>query len=142
VPRDRELRVHSLSRVHLLGRYVSYRVMRERRPRDEPRTFTPEELRAELRIQETLVTAFDERFAHHPLLALKYEQLVDRWDEQIRRVQEFLGVEPLPLAPATKPNRGLYYRRIIANYDELAAAFADTRWSWLFVGPGALPPGR
>jgi len=131
---DRGLHVVSLSRVHLLGRYVSYRVMREKVPRDAPRVFTPEELTAEFRIQETVVSAFDERFARHPLLQVSYEQLVDRWDEQILRVQEFLGVDPLPLKPATEPSKGKRYAEIIENYDELAEHFADTRWNWLFVG--------
>jgi len=130
--RDTDLHVIHLSRLNLLGRYVSYRLMREREPRDQPRVFTPEELQADFRIQETTVSAFDERFAKHPRLDLKYEQLVADWDAELRRVQAFLEVDELPLKPDTEPNRGLPYRKIIENYDELAEHFAGTRWGWLF----------
>ncbi len=129
---DRDLYIISLSRLHLLGRYLSYRVMREKQARGEPRIITPEELKAELRIQETIVSAFEERFSHHRVLHLKYEQLVDRWDKQIARVQKFLGVEPMALEPVTKANDAAAYRDVIENYDELADYFADTRWAWLF----------
>ncbi len=137
--RDPDLHIISLSRVHLLGRYVSYRLMRERQDRSEPRIITPEELQTDFRIQETTVSAFDERFAQHPILRVKYEQMVDNWEDQILRIQEFLGVPPRPLKPTTVPNRGLYYRRVIENYDELVQHFKGTRWSWLFA-TGPLPP--
>lgn len=141
--RDQDIRIISLSRLHLLGRYLSYRLMRERAPRDEPRIITPEELKAEFRIQETLVSAFGERFARHPTLHLKYEQLLDDFEEQVLAVQEFLGVAPLPLKPTTKQSESVPYRRIIANYDELAQHFAGTRWGWLFAGTSASPsPGE
>ena len=132
--RDESLRVISLSRLHLLGRYVSYRIMREREDRDTPRLFTREELQAEFRLQETAVKVFDERFAGHPLLPVKYEQLVDDWDTWIGTIQEFLGVDPLPLKPGTKPNKGVPYRRLVENHDELAQHFAETPWGWLFRG--------
>lgn len=140
---DHDLHVISLSRVQLLGRYVSYRIMREKPIPGETLVITPEELKADFRIQETVVSAFDERFARHPMLQLKYEQLVEGWDEQMRRIQDFLGVEHLPLVPETKPNRGLPYREVIANYDELAEHFRGTPWGWLFVGhPARTSPGK
>lgn len=140
--RDPELHVLSLSRLHLVGRYLSYRLMLDREPRHQPRVITPRELKADLRIQETLVSAFGERFAAHPTLHLKYEELVDGWDRQMRRVQEFLGVEPRSLPQRTRANETLPYRRLIENYDELAQHFAGTRWAWMFVRPpGVAGPG-
>ena len=134
--RDRDLRVISLSRLDLFGRYLSYRQMREKTDRSAARVVTPEELQAEFRIQETLVSAFDERFAHHPLLELKYEQLIDDWDAQMRRIQEFLGVETMPLRARTKKNERVPPRDLVENYDELVTHFTGTRWGWLFGAPG------
>lgn len=131
---DSDLRVISLSRLNLLRRYLSWRTMREPKSHPpEPKRMTAEELREEFLRQETLVAAFDQRFASHPLLRVNYEELDQHPDATLARAQQFLGVEPLPLAPTTARNPLRPLSERIAGFDELAAQFAGSRWEWFFA---------
>jgi hypothetical protein len=130
---DRTLHVISLRRLDMLRRYLSWRVMREPKTSPpSPKVVPPDELLAELEQHEADVVAFDRRFAQHPLLSVTYEDLCSAYQPTIRRIQEFLGVEALGLKPTTTRNPSVPLYDAIANFAELAAAFAGTRWAPLF----------
>lgn len=143
---DTELHVISLRRHDLLRRYLSFCLMRERNRSDqsenfafEPRAYRPEDLRAEFERAERELAAFDRRFAAHPLLRVAYEQLCDDYAGTLRRIQVFLGVRPRPVRPGTTANTSPPPDQLITNHDELACAFAATRWGWFFRRePGTL----
>jgi hypothetical protein len=136
---DTELYVISLRRMDLLRRYVSFRIMRERSrsglgPAFVParRAYRAEELQAEFERAESELAAFDDRFVAHPLLRVTYEQLCTDYSAVLRRIQVFLGARPQPVQPTTEQNTGPPLEHLITNFDELAAAFAPTRWGWFF----------
>ncbi|MGR8935813.1 MAG: hypothetical protein ACU837_15740 [Gammaproteobacteria bacterium] len=131
---DSELRVISLRRCNLLQRYLSYHAMRDR---NQGRAFrakhlSVDELRAEFEQQEQALAEFDQRFAGHPMMKLSYEQLCGDYRATLRRVQTFIGAPYAGIIPGTERNEQIPLHESIANFDELANAFADTRWSWFF----------
>jgi hypothetical protein len=132
---DECLRVISLRRENLLRRYVSFRRMVEPgKVPFRPGAFAPEVLRREFEKRESEWGDFNRRFKDHPLLQITYEQMCASYGDTMRRVQAFLGVEPRPVSPGTVRDRRRELRELIANFDELAAAFASTRWAWFFDG--------
>lgn len=131
---DSELRIISLRRYNLLQRYLSYYAMRDR---NQGRPFCAKylsvnELRAEFEQQEQEIAEFDQRFASHPLMKLSYEQLCRDYRASMRRVQTFIGSPYAWIIPGTERNAPTPLHETIANLDELATAFTDTRWSWFF----------
>jgi hypothetical protein len=146
---DTDLHVISLRRCDLLRRYVSFCLMRERSRSGlgtaytpAPRAYHREELQAEFERAEQELAAFDERFAAHPLLRVTYEQLCDDYPAVLRRIHAFLGVRPEPVTPTTVRNTGSPIEELITNFDELATAFAPTRWGWFFRRTARVEPFR
>ena len=65
---------------------------------------------------------FDWRLSHltqHEVLPVTYESLRDDWKGTIQQVQQFLGVEPIPLAQAASRNETRPLQEVIANFLEL-----------------------
>jgi Sulfotransferase family len=135
---DAELRVILLHRYDLLRRYLSHCIMRERNRsgrrefEPEPRRYAPEALQAEFERYENELASFRRDFAKHAMLQISYEELCDRYEETLTRIQTFLGVTSRTLAPGTQRNEMRPPDRIIENFTELAAAFAKTRWAYFF----------
>jgi LPS sulfotransferase NodH len=75
---------------------------------------------------------FDRFFANHPKLEVFYEELSKNYAAEAKRLQQFLGVDYEPLAPATYKQRGQTLSQAIANYDDLKAKFAHTPWAEFF----------
>jgi hypothetical protein len=66
------------------------------------------------------------------MLAVFYEDLVDRREDVLREVQSFLGIEPRPLTVTLRKQNPEPLRELVENYDELYAAFKDTPEAALF----------
>ena len=136
---DTELHVISLRRNDLLRRHLSHALLRERNQSGQgaafvpaPRAYRPEDLQAEFERAERELAVFDRRFAEHPLLRVAYEQFCDDYGATLRRIQVFLGVRPRLVQAGTRRNASPHLDRLLTNYDELAGAFAPTRWAWFF----------
>jgi len=72
-------------------------------------------------------------FADHAVHDMTYEDLVSDPVEQFRQVTDFLGLEPsVPNTPFRRQNPQPL-KRLIANYEELKAAFRGTPWQHFFV---------
>lgn len=68
------------------------------------------------------------------LLELVYEEDIASGPERAyRRVCEFAGLEPQPVAPRQQRTNPFALREMVANYDELEAALAGTRWGWMLT---------
>ena len=67
-------------------------------------------------------------------LALAYEDLADRYEDETGRVQRFLGVEEEPLRSRTVVQEVRPLSEAIVNYAALEAAFASTPWADFFNG--------
>jgi LPS sulfotransferase NodH len=67
-----------------------------------------------------------------PVLELHYEDLLADSEEAFRRVCGFLGTNYEPLEAGTKKNTSDDLRHVVANFDELKAAFAGTAYEPMF----------
>jgi hypothetical protein len=143
---DLALRVILLHRHDLLRRFLSHCIMRERRRSGrgdfvpEPRRYEPSELQAEFERYEGELAGFRRRFADHPMLQVSYEELCSDYDATIARIELFLGVGQRPLTPGTRRNPPRPAERLVTNFDELAAAFARSRWAWFFRRDPGIEP--
>ena len=74
----------------------------------------------------------DRFFSGQPVLEVFYEGLVGRYDEEMSRIQDFLGV---PRSSAHANTRKQSIQRLsesIANYEELKARFQGSEWAAFF----------
>lgn len=69
---------------------------------------------------------YDGLFHEHPQLTLYFEDLLKDRRAVFNRVQSFLDLKPRPLAVTTRRQNPEPLRDLIANYDELYAAFKDS----------------
>lgn len=67
-------------------------------------------------------------FAAHRTLDLWYEDLTDDFDQQMERVQHFLGVPTRRLRPRCHKQQTGSLSQTIANYEQLKAVWSGTRW--------------
>ena len=72
------------------------------------------------------ITHFSGLFAGHALHDLTYEAMVANPTSQLARVQEFLGVPKAELSWTLRRQNPEPIRDLVANYDDLKAAFAGT----------------
>ena len=138
----RDLRIIHLKRRNALRAFLSHRTAKETgRWRDvsgEPggdgisiyldhddclRWFT------ETRFQEE---KHDVLFADHRKIDLFYEELSRDYASEMRRVQEFLGVEYQKVVTATHKQARRPLSTAISNYDELKEEFKGTSWEAFF----------
>lgn len=63
-----------------------------------------------------------ERLKSHPLLAITFESLRDRWSDTLDDVQRFLGVEPRPIRPIEDWRDIWPLDRVIVNYADFSGA--------------------
>jgi LPS sulfotransferase NodH len=98
----------------------------------EPVTLNYEECLADFQRTRAWEEEYDARFAEHPLLEIVYENLSADFDQEMQRVQGFLGVTRRRPEPNTFRQSNEHLRLEIANYDELRARFAGTPWETFF----------
>jgi hypothetical protein len=68
---------------------------------------------------------YEGMFREHPLLTVYYEDLLQDRNKVFDQVQSFLGVRPRRLSVTTRRQNPEPLRELIANYDDLYAAFGD-----------------
>jgi LPS sulfotransferase NodH len=100
--------------------------------RREAVTLDPERLERDFVETERLHETAARRFASHPRLALRYEDLCRDFDRIAADAQAFLGVPAVPLAPAVAKLDRRPLAQAIANYADLKHHFAATRWASFF----------
>jgi LPS sulfotransferase NodH len=76
---------------------------------------------------------FDRFFAGHSKLEVLYEDLSSNYQDEMKRVQEFLGVELKTVHPTTFKQTDQPLRETIANYFQIKEKFAGTPWEQFFV---------
>ena len=134
---DRDIRVIHLWRRNQLRRHVSLQqalqtgVWIQYHPTVMPPRGAKVDVDQFLRTAETteqMREAFHVRFGRHPAVQIDYEELADDNNGQMKRVFEFLGVDPLPVKPTTVQQNTADLRILIQNYDEVAAKLRGTRF--------------
>lgn len=74
----------------------------------------------------------DSFFSAHPMIEVIYEELSENTDEQIRRIQLFLGLPEFPVQAQTYKQIQKTLSEIIENYEDLKFKFRNTEWSPFF----------
>ena len=100
--------------------------------RREPVTLSEQECRAFFERIENDEAVYIERFHGHPQVELYYEELLDRRNEVLDRVQSFLDIEPRRLTVTMRRQNPEHLRELLANYDELFEAFQGTPYAAFF----------
>ena len=144
---DTEIKIVHLRRENLLERFLSqhvavkvtkvYNISDEAdRPADPGPVYLPiDECEDDFARTERRQARFHDCFAGHDAIEVTYEQLVASREVTLRRVQEFLGLEPRPLETIHKRLRNRSLGDSIENWDELRLHFATTRFARFFEGP-------
>jgi LPS sulfotransferase NodH len=91
-------------------------------------TFTPEELEQTFRATRTAEIGGDRRFKKNPLLTLYYEDLAADPAGSFRKITEFLELKYVEPQTEMRKQNPESLRNLIANYDELKAAFSGSEW--------------
>ena len=86
--------------------------------------------------------AADRSLRGRPILHVEYEELCAGFGPVTRRVQRFLGVEPLELRPAVARLEERSPEQAIANFAELRRRFAGGPWAGFFAERAEQPVGR
>jgi hypothetical protein len=142
---DRDLKVIHLRRWNRLKRVVSkiaavrvHGVYNVTSPSEKPSlkrfALTPAECQEDFDTVAAWEGQFAETFGNHPKIEVSYEDLVRPGSNQLREVQEFLGLEPRELQTATQKMNPDSLSEIVENYEELRAHFAGTPHAEFFQG--------
>ena len=95
-------------------------------------TISPEECAEYFARASHQIEHFRGLFAGHPTAPLTYEDMVSDPQGELRRIQEFLGVAPEDPSWTSRRQNPEPLRELVANYDELRAAFAGTAEAGFF----------
>ena len=75
---------------------------------------------------------YDILFQSHPKLNVTYEDLAKNTDQEMERIQNFLGIDFEVCKPATIKQSNQPLPLAISNYSELKAKFKNTQWEAYF----------
>ncbi|QDU60468.1 hypothetical protein Pan216_13090 [Planctomycetes bacterium Pan216] len=139
---DTEIKLIHLKRTNLLARLLSEcNALRTNRwfveagtrpPIPPPVTLDPQRCRESFewtKRQEKLVEEF---FKDHEMMEIDFEDLVADVPDTLGRVQEYLGVPVVSIAPGTQRIEKRPLAEAIVNYKELKRAFQDSEWATFF----------
>lgn len=94
--------------------------------------FSVDELEKGFKRTRTLEDGGDRKFSNHPRMNIYYEDLVNDPEYEFRRIIDFLGLQyarPKTTLKKQNPERAC---DLVANYEELKAAFDGTEWRMFF----------
>ena len=77
-------------------------------------------------------TEFEQYFSGHPLLEVKYEDLITDNNNELERVTEFLDLPLYKLQTSLKKQNPEPLNNLISNYSELKEYFKNTQWNVFF----------
>jgi LPS sulfotransferase NodH len=130
IKRNNLLKIHlSRKRATATDRWVN--VSGEREPHT-PVRLDYEECLADFVQTRAWENEYARFFANHAMLDMSYELLACDYQAEMKRVQNFLGVEPQGLAPETHRQSDASLSASITNYDELKKQFEGSVWHAFF----------
>jgi LPS sulfotransferase NodH len=114
------------------------RKLRRQRPaapvvsESQPVALSIDECRKHFRYFEHNESHWEKLFHGHPMTDVIFEEIVDEREEQVARLQRFLGLEPASLSTSLRRQNPEPLHQLITNYDELKQTFAGTPHSVYF----------
>lgn len=104
-------------------------------------TLDPEALLRDFEAEARFARDTAIQFADRPVFNLSYERLLENPAGELAAVQEFLGLPQATLITKTRKQSVTPLAELIANYDQVRDALADTRYARL-LDDSAEPPPR
>jgi hypothetical protein len=140
---DLDFRIIHLRRKNLLRRFLSHylanrvthttlAVQGQHIPEVPPVKLDPLECQRDFETTLKRDAEFTELFARHRSFSISYEEMVARDPEKMAGLLNFLGVSPRELTTTTRRLGNSSLRTAIANFDELRAHFAGSRFEEFF----------
>lgn len=137
-----DLKIIHLKRKNILKSYISYLIANRTGefirfntsipPRSVRVKVNIDRCRARFSKVEHDRAKFEKYFSGHDILTVWYEELCARPQQQLRKIESFLGVSAAPLYSKVVKQNSRHLSEIISNYKELRTAFAGTRWAAFF----------
>ena len=142
----RDLHVIHLKRLNLLRTEVSSRIaystgiygVRSKKESEQFQKaisavrFSPEDLERLFAQNRRWECDAADRFADHPLIEVVYEDMVAGFDNEYRRVLEFLGMDFRAPRTDFRKQGAKSLRDLVENYDALQRSFIGTEWEGFF----------
>jgi LPS sulfotransferase NodH len=140
---DLDFRIIHLRRENLLRRFLSWHIANHithitlavgpQAIPDVPRVrLDPSKCQRDFETTEKREKEFRELFAKHQSFSISYEELVSGNSDKVSALLSFLEVSPRELTTTTKKLGNDDLRKAIANFDELRAHFAGSRFANFF----------
>lgn len=76
---------------------------------------------------------YQKMFQKHDVLEVCYEQLTANINQEVAKIQRWLGVSPEAVEPRYKKLNQRPIAQVISNYQELNLHFKDSSWSKYFI---------
>jgi LPS sulfotransferase NodH len=95
-------------------------------------TLNPQHCKEDFEAARRLQREAEERFSSHSVLSITYEDLVERRESTLRRVQDHIGVPIHSLATQTRKQQKRPLREVVENYDALRSELSNTPWATFF----------
>lgn len=67
------------------------------------------------------------------MLELYYEDIIQNWDSEGKRIQQFLELPEKKLEMVTSKRTSVDHLSLVENYEDLRTFFKDTKWEHMFV---------
>jgi hypothetical protein len=141
VERSSEIKIVHLQRKNLLRNIVSAAVAKRTgkyihysgTPSTKAVSLEPLELRRRFERLKRQQDSHREKFRHHQVLELFYEDLVEDFSNQIGNIQRFLNLSVRhDLSGGIRKQNPEPLRDLVTNFDELRGHFEGTEWEWNF----------
>jgi LPS sulfotransferase NodH len=140
---DLDFRIIHLRRENLLRRFLSWHIANHithitlavgpQAIPEVPRVrLDPNKCQRDFETTEKREKEFRELFAKHQSFSISYEELVSGNSDKVSALLSFLEVSPRELTTTTKKLGNDDLRKAIANFDELRAHFAGSRFANFF----------
>ena len=140
---DRDFRIIHLRRENLLRRYLSHYIANhvtrvtwavhgQAVPEMQPVVLDPQECQKDFENVMAREREFAEIFAQHPGFSISYEEMTAPGSEKLQSLLDFMGVPRQELTTTTQKLGCNDLHKVVANFDELRAYFADSLYSKFF----------
>ena len=99
--------------------------------KDKPVHISPQDAKCYFEYLEFSREHYLSMFEDRDQLVIRHDE-IGKWDQLMRKVQNYLGVDYVPLSPKYNKRLTGGYSNKIANFQELKGFFQGTKWSGFF----------
>jgi len=116
---DKNLKIIFLERENQFKRYVSHEIHRNNLQIGKPKNVPGDAIEKAFQKTKKQNKIALWTFHNQPSISIRYEDLIRNFDEEIAKIQKFLGVDQKKLKMLTKPSKPYKYDDVIKNWEEI-----------------------